>query len=146
MQHTRGTHESVYMLPDQRVQRASQGVFEDGAHEALAQARAVVLAAKITDGPDPSHQETAIVDCADETTSPWPDPEGGCGADFLLCLACTNAHVHPGHHPGLRTCTSNCRACGPPWTTAPSAHAGVITCCGWRTFAAKSARPPGRQP
>ncbi|GHI76156.1 MULTISPECIES: hypothetical protein [Streptomyces] len=101
MQHTRGTHESVYMLPDQRVQRASQGVFEDGAHEALAQARAVVLAAKITDGPDPSHQETAIVDCADETTSPWPDPEGGCGADFLLCLACTNAHVHPGHHPRL---------------------------------------------
>ncbi|MFJ1740036.1 hypothetical protein ACIOG4_15300 [Streptomyces microflavus] len=101
LQHTQGTHESTYVLPDRRVQRASRGVFEDGAHEAHAQALTVVFGGKITDEPDPEHQETATVDCEDEESSPWPATEGGCGADFLLCLACPNAHVHPGHHPRL---------------------------------------------
>jgi hypothetical protein len=40
-------------------------------------------------------------DCADEAASPWPGADGGCGADFLLCLGCPNAHVHPGHYPRL---------------------------------------------
>ncbi|MFJ6760201.1 hypothetical protein ACIQNK_34900 [Streptomyces sp. NPDC091273] len=101
LQHTQGTHESKYVLPDKRVRRASQDVFADGALEALEQARASVFGGKITDESDPGHQEMATVDCEDEETSPWPAPEGGCGADFLLCLACTNAHVHPGHHPRL---------------------------------------------
>ncbi|MET9374142.1 hypothetical protein ABZX98_08335 [Streptomyces sp. NPDC002992] len=101
LQHTQGTHESVYVLPDQRVQRASRDVFAAGAHEALEQAKAVVFAGTVTGTPDPEHQETATVDCEDETSSPWPTPEGACGADFLLCLGCPNAHVHPGHHPRL---------------------------------------------
>ncbi|MFF9051557.1 hypothetical protein ACF09Z_10470 [Streptomyces erythrochromogenes] len=101
LQHTQGTHESIYVLPDKRVQRASRHVFEDGAREALEQARAVVFGGKIADEPAPGHQETATADCEDEETSPWPAPAGGCGADFLLCLACPNAHVHPGHHPRL---------------------------------------------
>lgn len=100
LQHAQATHESIYVLPDRRVQRASRDVFEAGAREALEQARAV-FDGKITDKQDPAHQETATVDCEDEETSPWPAPGGGCGADFLLCLACTNAHVHPGHHPRL---------------------------------------------
>ncbi|MGW4101657.1 hypothetical protein [Streptomyces sp. NPDC004976] len=37
----------------------------------------------------------------DEESSPWPDPSGGCGADFLLCLFCENSRVHTGHHPRL---------------------------------------------
>lgn len=101
LQHSQGTHESVYVLPDKRVQRASRDVFEAGAVEALGQARAVVFGGTITAEPDPEHQETATADCEDEESSPWPAPEGGCGADFLLCLACSNAHVHPGHHPRL---------------------------------------------
>lgn len=101
LQHTQGTHESIYVLPDRRVQRASRDVFEAGAHEALGQARAAVFAGTITQAPGRGHQQTATVDCEDDTTSPWPAPDGGCGADFLLCLACTNAHVHPGHHPRL---------------------------------------------
>ncbi|MFJ8395421.1 hypothetical protein [Streptomyces sp. NPDC094144] len=101
MQHTQGTHESVYVLPDRRVQRASRDVFEAGAREALEQARAAVFGGEVVDQSDPEHQETATADCADEESSPWPAPEGGCGADFLLCLACANAHVHPGHHPRL---------------------------------------------
>ncbi|AKA06281.1 hypothetical protein SAZ_30365 [Streptomyces noursei ZPM] len=101
LQHTHGTHESVYMLPDKQVQQASRGVFEAGAREALEQARSVLFGGQIVDEPNPDHQETAMVDCENEETSPWPSPEGGCGADFLLCLACRNAHVHPGHHPRL---------------------------------------------
>ncbi|WP_331732105.1 hypothetical protein [Streptomyces sp. NBC_00989] len=101
LQHTRGTHESVYVLPDHRVQHASREVFEAGAREALEQAHTVVFGGTVTDGPDPGHQQTATVDCQDEQTSPWPAPGGGCAADFLLCLACPNAHVHPGHHPRL---------------------------------------------
>jgi hypothetical protein len=101
LQHSQGTHESVYVLPDQRVQRASQSVFEDGAHEAWEQAQNIVFNGHIGQTANPDHQETATADCEDEATSPWPAPGGGCGADFLLCLACENAHVHPGHHARL---------------------------------------------
>ena len=41
LQHAQGTHESIYVLPDEHVQR----VFVSGAQEALEQARAVVFAA-----------------------------------------------------------------------------------------------------
>ena len=101
LQHTQGTHESVYVLPDQRVRQASQQIFEDGALEALDQAQKIFFGGHLAQGPDPAHGQTATADCADETTTPWPAPDGGCGADFLLCLACPNAHVHPGHHPRL---------------------------------------------
>ncbi|POX50631.1 hypothetical protein [Streptomyces sp. Ru72] len=101
LQHSPGTHQSVYVLPDGQVQRASQSVFEAGAREALDQARAVVFAGHVAGAQDPAHQQTVTADCADETSSPWPGPEGGCAADFLLCLACPNARVHPGHHPRL---------------------------------------------
>jgi hypothetical protein len=101
LQHSRGTHESVYVLPDQRVQRAAREVIEDGAREALKQAQTVVFGGHLGAQPDPQHQQTATADCADESSSPWPGPDGGCGADFLLCLACRNAHVHHGHYPRL---------------------------------------------
>lgn len=101
LQHTQGTHESVYVLPDEQVQQASQAVFEHGARDALEQARSIVFSGRLTEKPDLGHQETATADCADPGTSPWPAPDGSCGADFLLCLACRNAHVHPGHHARL---------------------------------------------
>ena len=101
LQHARGTHESIYVLPNPHVQSASRQVFEDGAYEALEQARAAVFGGHLAAEPDPAHQETATADCADEAASPWPAPDGGCAADFLLCLGCPNAHVHPGHYPRL---------------------------------------------
>jgi hypothetical protein len=101
LQHARGTHESVYVLPDKRVQRASQEIIEVGAQEALEQARDIVFRGHLDAEPDARHQPSATADCADENTSPWPALGGGCGADFLLCLACPNAHVHPGHYPRL---------------------------------------------
>uniref|UniRef100_A0AAU2VBY3 Core-binding (CB) domain-containing protein n=1 Tax=Streptomyces sp. NBC_00003 TaxID=2903608 RepID=A0AAU2VBY3_9ACTN len=101
LQHSQGTHESVYVIPDKRVQRESRDVFADGAQEARAQAETLVFEGKVDDQADPAHAQTATTDCEDPDSSPWPAPGGGCGADFLLCLACTNAHVHPGHHPRL---------------------------------------------
>ncbi|MFB9602377.1 hypothetical protein ACFFTQ_05245 [Streptomyces roseofulvus] len=101
LQHAPGTYESVYVLPDEQVQHASRDVFTEGAHEALAQARAAVFGGRLTGAADPGHTATATADCADETSSPWPDGAGGCAADFLLCLGCRNAHIHPGHHPRL---------------------------------------------
>ncbi|MCZ4098064.1 hypothetical protein [Streptomyces sp. H39-C1] len=101
LQHTQQTHQSTYVLPDKRVQSASREVFEEGALEALGMARAIAFGGQLADAPSPSHQETATADCADESSSPWPTSSGGCGADFLLCLACRNAHVHPGHHARL---------------------------------------------
>lgn len=101
LQHSQGTHESVYVLPDEEVQHASRSVFEDGAQEAWEQARSIMFNGHVSPAPNPEHQETATADCEDESTSPWPAAGGGCGADFLLCLACENAHVHPGHHARL---------------------------------------------
>ncbi|MCX5401228.1 hypothetical protein [Streptomyces sp. NBC_00102] len=101
LQHTQGTHESIYVLPDQKVRQDSQQIFEDGALEALDQAKKIFFGGHLAPGPDPAHGQTATADCADEDTTPWPAPGGGCGADFLLCLACPNAHIHPGHHPRL---------------------------------------------
>jgi hypothetical protein len=101
LQHAPGTHESVYVLPDKRIQRASEEVIEAGAQEALEQARDTVFKGRLGPEPGPEHQQTPIADCVDENASPWPHLTGGCGADFLLCLACPNAHVHPGHHSRL---------------------------------------------
>ncbi|MEV4000562.1 hypothetical protein AB0K62_33635 [Streptomyces halstedii] len=101
LQHSQGAHQSIYVLPDEHVQHASRSVFEAGAREALEQAQAAVFAGNVADAPAPGHEQTVTADCADETASLWPDEQGGCGADFLLCLACPNARVHPGHHPRL---------------------------------------------
>lgn len=101
LQHKRGTHESVYVLPDENVQEAAVDVIAAGAEEARDQARDYTFHGRLTDAADAAHQETATADCADEETSPWPDPSGGCGADFLLCLSCENSRVHTGHHPRL---------------------------------------------
>jgi hypothetical protein len=42
-----------------------------------------------------------IAACSGTRDSPWPAGDGGRGASFLMCLACPNARVHPGHHPRL---------------------------------------------
>ncbi|MFD9303005.1 hypothetical protein ACFWCB_10060 [Streptomyces sp. NPDC060048] len=101
LQHKPGTHESIYVLPDENVQEAAVDVIAAGAEEAFEQARNYTFHGRLTDAADAAHLETATADCADEDNSPWPDPNGGCGADFLLCLSCENSRVHTGHHPRL---------------------------------------------
>lgn len=101
-QHTRDTHERRYVLPDERVQRQAAPIIAAGAAAALEHARqAVKLAARLSAERDPGHQETATADCSGTDQSPAPLPDGGCGASFLLCLACENARVHSDHHPRL---------------------------------------------
>ncbi len=97
LQHTLGTHQSTYVLPDQRVQGASRKVFEEGALEALEKARAAVFGGALADVPDLDHQEMAAADCADEEDSPWRGLRSG-----LRSLL------------GLPQCTC------PPWPPSPS--------------------------
>ena len=100
-QHSRDTHDRRYVLPDDRVRAAAVEVIASGAEDAAGRARKAVLAARLRDQPAPGDAETATADCSDPGGSPWPSPDGGCGASFLACLACPNARVHPGHHPRL---------------------------------------------
>lgn len=100
-QHSRDAHDRHYVLPDDRVRAAAVEVIAAGAEDAAGRARKAALAAQLRDRPAPGDDETATADCADPGGSPWPSPDGGCGASFLACLACPNARVHPGHHPRL---------------------------------------------
>lgn len=101
-QHTQDTHERSYVLPDRRAQQAAAPIVAAGAAAALDHARkAAELAAQLSSVRNPGHQETATADCSGTEASPVPLPGGGCGASFLLCLACENAMVHSDHHPRL---------------------------------------------
>jgi hypothetical protein len=100
-QHSQDTHDRYYVLPDERVRAQAVEVIAAGAEDAADRARKAVLAAKLRDQPDPGDVETVTADCSNFRDSPWPAPDGGCGASFLMCLACPNARVHPGHHPRL---------------------------------------------
>jgi hypothetical protein len=100
-QHSQDTHDRYYMLPDRRVQARAVEVIAAGAEDAADRARKAVLAAELREQPSPEDAETAIAACSGFDDSPWPSADGGCGASFLMCLACPNARVHPGHHPRL---------------------------------------------
>ncbi|MFI9589783.1 hypothetical protein [Nonomuraea sp. NPDC052265] len=101
LQHKRGTHESVYVLPDKRVQKNARKVIAAGAEEALQQARDITFMGQLTSAPGPGDEETVTSDCADAKSSQWSDPDGGCKTAFMNCLACPNSRVHDGHHPRL---------------------------------------------
>jgi hypothetical protein len=100
-QHSQDTHDRYYVLPDKRVQARAVEVIAAGAEDAVGCARKAVLAAELREQPSPGDVETATADCSGFHDSPWPSPDGGCGASFLMCLACPNARVHSGHHPRL---------------------------------------------
>jgi hypothetical protein len=117
-QQSEQTFDRSYVLVDHRVQRDSVDVIAEGAEAALTHARGAVLVAALRDNGDPHDVETATADCADPYASPFSNSaELGCTASFLLCLACTNAHVHPGHHSRLahlEAALTNLRSALPP--------------------------------
>ena len=117
-QQSEQTFDRSYVLVDRRVQRDSVNVIAGGAEAALTHARDAVLVAELCDSGDPHDVETATADCADPHASPFSSsPELGCTASFLLCLACTNAHIHPGHHTRLAhlgAALTNLRSVLPP--------------------------------
>ncbi|MGW5789176.1 hypothetical protein ACWEV3_01095 [Saccharopolyspora sp. NPDC003752] len=100
-QHSQDTHDRDYALVDKRVQADSIEVIAAGAQDAADRARSAFLVAELREEVSATDVETATADCSDFNNSPYPAPGGGCGASFLMCLACTNAHVHPGHHARL---------------------------------------------
>ncbi|MEU1807165.1 hypothetical protein [Streptomyces sp. NPDC019937] len=101
-QHSLDTHERRYVLPDKRVQREAAPIVAAGAAAAVRTARRQVqLRARLVDQRSAEHGETATADCSGTEGGPAPLPNGGCGASFLLCLACENARVHADHHPRL---------------------------------------------
>ncbi|MCX5310389.1 hypothetical protein [Streptomyces sp. NBC_00154] len=116
-QHSQESHDRNYVLPDEHVRAAAIPVIAAGAEAAVERARKAVLVAELRDTRDPSDAETATADCHDEDSSPFPAPDGGCGASFLLCLACPNARVHTDHHPRLahlHEALGNARSVLPP--------------------------------
>ncbi len=100
-QHTQNTHDRNYILIDKRVQTDVVDVIAAGAEDAADHARKAVLHAELRATPHEADVPTATADCAGFESSPYPTADGGCGASFLMCLGCTNAHIHPGHHPRL---------------------------------------------
>lgn len=115
-QHSEATYARSYALVDKRVQQEAVEVIASGAEDALARAKKAVLVARLRDTPNPGDVETATADCGDPSSSPF-SPGHGCTASFLLCLACPNAHVHPGHHSRLahlHKALTNLRSVLPP--------------------------------
>lgn len=101
-QHSEQTFDRSYALVDKRVQAEAVEVIAAGAEDAWGRAQKTVLVAALRDRPAVGDVETATADCADPTSSPFAKgPDKGCTASFLMCLACPNAHVHPGHHARL---------------------------------------------
>jgi hypothetical protein len=100
-QHSEGTFEQKYALRDRRVQRDSVEEIASGIEDALQRARRVMLVAEVTGAPQTGDTETATADCSNPQASPFSEHSITCTASFLLCLACENAHIHPGHHPRL---------------------------------------------
>ncbi|QUW78557.1 hypothetical protein SMIR_04945 [Streptomyces mirabilis] len=100
-QNSRATHDRVYALTDPQVRRAAIPVIAEAAEAVVAKARETVFAAELRQRADPADQPTATADCHDYDNSPYPGPDGGCEASFLMCLACTNARIHPAHHSRL---------------------------------------------
>ncbi|MGW2858251.1 hypothetical protein [Streptomyces sp. NPDC001205] len=100
-QNTQDTHDSVYVLPDARIQEQAIEHIAAGVGDALASARRAVLSARLRHEADPGDVPTVTADCHDIQHSQFTAPGTACTASFLLCLACTNARIHPGHHPRL---------------------------------------------
>ncbi|WP_406529514.1 hypothetical protein [Streptomyces sp. I8-5] len=100
-QNTQDTHDRVYVMNEPQTQQAAVPVIADGATAALEAARRTVFRARLTDGPEAGEQQTATTGCTDYDNSFFTPPGSGCGASFLLCTACPNARVHPGHHARL---------------------------------------------
>lgn len=122
-QHSQDSHDRQYVLGDKRVQTEAVDVIAAGAEDATNRARSIVLVAELRDAPTAGDQPTATADCADVGTGPYSGADGMCAASFLLCLACANAHIHPGHHPRLahlHRALFNLRSVLPPATWADS--------------------------
>ncbi|GAB3009920.1 hypothetical protein GCM10023080_090160 [Streptomyces pseudoechinosporeus] len=88
-------------MNEPQAQEAAVPVIADGVTAALEAARRTMFRAQLADTPEAGEQQTATTGCTDYENSHFTPPGSGCGASFLLCTACPNARVHPGHHARL---------------------------------------------
>ncbi|MEV5979686.1 hypothetical protein [Streptomyces sp. NPDC052114] len=100
-QNSQATHDRVYALADPQVRQQAIPVIAEAAETVVATAHATVFAAELRAQGDPADQPTATANCHDVGNSPYPGPDGGCSASFLMCLACPNARIHPAHYSRL---------------------------------------------
>ncbi|MGW0917339.1 hypothetical protein ACWD1Z_37535, partial [Streptomyces sp. NPDC002784] len=100
-QNSQDTHDRVYVLSEPQVQQTATPVIADALNEAVDHARRTVLRAQLRERAEPADQPTATADCHEYTHSPFTPHGTGCTASFLMCTACPNARIHPGHHPRL---------------------------------------------
>ncbi|WP_319152209.1 hypothetical protein [Streptomyces sp. NRRL_B-16638] len=100
-QNSQDVHDAVYVLREPQARQAAAPVIAAGATDAPEAARTTVLRAHLSVQRRAGDLPTAVADCVDFAHSPLTPGTESCQASFLLCTACPNARVHPGHHPRL---------------------------------------------
>lgn len=101
-QHSRDTHDQVYVLRDPATHQQAAPVIAEGIAEAIEHARQVVRP-RVDRAENTADQglDAVTASCSDYQHSPFSAHGSGCRASFLLCLACSNAVVKPRHVPRL---------------------------------------------
>ncbi|MFG2945813.1 hypothetical protein [Streptomyces adustus] len=99
-QHSRDTHDAVYLLPDPRTHAEAALVISAGISEAIGVAQAAFQARVSRAETDPG-DDTPTTSCAGYHNSPFGEPGSPCRASFLVCTACPNAVITPRHLPRL---------------------------------------------
>ncbi|MEV6928129.1 hypothetical protein AB0M46_27020 [Dactylosporangium sp. NPDC051485] len=100
IQHSRDTHDRIYVLPDPRTKHEAQETIEAGVNDAVEFARAQ-FTATLSRAETDAAGDTATASCGDYHHSPFSEHGTGCRASFLLCLICPNAVITPRHLPRL---------------------------------------------
>ncbi|WP_158991291.1 hypothetical protein [Streptomyces griseus] len=99
-QHTRDTHDGVYLLPDPRTHAEAAPVISAGIGEAIDVAQSA-FQARVSRAETVAGDDTPTASCSDYRNSPFGEAGSPCRASFLMCTACPNAVVTPRHLPRL---------------------------------------------
>jgi hypothetical protein len=101
-QHSRDTHDQIYVLRDPATHEEAEPIIAAGVAEAVRHAQDAVRArVDRNDNAGDRANDTVTANCGDYRHSPFSPHGSGCRASFLLCLACPNAVVTPRHVPRL---------------------------------------------
>ncbi|MEH0396226.1 hypothetical protein OG322_25615 [Streptomyces sp. NBC_01260] len=99
-QHSRDTHDTVYLLPDPRTHAEAAPVISAGISEAIDVAQAA-FQARVSRAETDAGQDTPTANCTGYHDSPFGEAGSPCRASFLMCTACPNAVITPRHLPRL---------------------------------------------
>ncbi|MFJ2721794.1 hypothetical protein [Streptomyces sp. NPDC087437] len=99
-QHTRDTHDAVYLLSDPRTHAEAAPIISAGINEAIDVA-AAAFQARVSRAETDAGQDTPTASCTDYRNSPFGEAGSPCRASFLMCTACSNAVITLRHLPRL---------------------------------------------